>query len=74
MSAFSRQCWGSFVYSEWAYGVADWFEAGAYVPIYSYTSSGQLLFEGIKLRTLFVVSHAADRIFFYGVNFASVSG
>lgn len=54
---------------EWAYGVTDWFEAGAYVPIYSYTSSGQMLFEGVKLRTLFVVPHAADRRFFYGVNF-----
>jgi hypothetical protein len=54
---------------EWAYGVTDWFEAGAYVPIYSYTSNGQLLFEGVKLRTLFVVPHAADRTFFYGVNF-----
>jgi hypothetical protein len=54
---------------EWAYGVTDWFEAGAYVPIYSYTSSGQLLFEGVKLRTLFVVPHAAERKFFYGVNF-----
>lgn len=54
---------------EWAYGVTDWFEAGAYVPIYSYTNSGQLLFEGVKLRALFVVPHAADRRFFYGVNF-----
>ena len=53
---------------EWAYGVADWFEAGAYVPIYSYTNTGQLLFEGVKLRTLFVVPDAADREFFYGVN------
>lgn len=54
---------------EWAYGATAWFEAGAYVPIYSYTGSGQALFEGVKLRTLFVVPHAADRRFFYGVNF-----
>jgi hypothetical protein len=50
-------------------GVTDWFEAGAYVPIYSYTNTGQLLFEGVKLRMLFVVPDAADRKFFYGVNF-----
>jgi hypothetical protein len=54
---------------EWAYGVTDWFEAGAYVPIYSHTATGQLLFEGVKLRTLFVVPHAAERKLFYGVNF-----
>lgn len=54
---------------EWAYGFRDWLELGAYVPIYSYTATGQLLFEGVKLRTLFVVPHAAERKFFYGMNF-----
>lgn len=54
---------------EWAYGFKDWLELGAYVPIYSYTDSGRLLFEGVKLRTLFVVPHADSRAFFYGVNF-----
>jgi hypothetical protein len=54
---------------EWAYGFKDWLELGAYVPIYSYTNTGQLLFEGVKLRTLFVVPHAAERTFFYGLNF-----
>jgi hypothetical protein len=54
---------------EWAYGFRDWLELGAYVPIYSYTAAGQLLFEGVKLRTLFVVPHAEDRRFFYGLNF-----
>jgi len=54
---------------EWAYGVRDWFELGAYVPIYSLTGGGQLLFDGVKLRTLFVVPHAAERRFFYGINF-----
>lgn len=53
---------------EWAYGVRDWFELGAYVPIYS-LSRGQLSFDGVKLRTLFVVPHAAERTFFYGINF-----
>lgn len=54
---------------EWAYGVRDWLELGAYVPIYSYTGNGRLLFEGVKLRTLFVVPHADQRKFFYGLNF-----
>jgi hypothetical protein len=54
---------------EWAYGVRDWFELGAYVPIYSLSSGGGLQFDGVKLRTLFVVPHAAERTFFYGINF-----
>lgn len=54
---------------EWAYGFREWLELGAYVPIYSYTETGRLLFEGVKLRTLFVVPHADQRRFFYGLNF-----
>src|SRR5579871_640692 len=54
---------------EWAYGLKDWLELGAYVPIYSYTGKGQLLFEGVKARALFVVPHADQRRFFYGLNF-----
>lgn len=49
---------------EWAYGLRDWLELGAYVPIYSLESGGRLLFDGVKLRTLFVVPHAAERPFF----------
>jgi hypothetical protein len=54
---------------EWAYGLTDWLELGAYVPIYSYTNTGRLVFDGVKLRTLFVVPDAQDRTFFYGINF-----
>jgi hypothetical protein len=54
---------------EWAYGVSPWFEAGLYLPIYSLTRDGDLLFDGAKLRALFVVPDAHDRTFFYGVNF-----
>src|SRR5271165_6713010 len=25
---------------EWAYGVTDWFEAGAYLPVYTWTRDG----------------------------------
>ena len=55
--------------TEWAYGVAPWFEAGLYFPLYSITGNGSLMFNGFKLRTLFVVPNAAERSFFYGVNF-----
>jgi hypothetical protein len=54
---------------EWAYGVADWLEVGTYLPVYTYTSGGRLLFDGVKLRALFVVPHAHDRAVFYGLNF-----
>ncbi len=54
---------------EWAYGVTDWFEAGLYLPVYSLTGEGHLLFDSTKLRALFVTPHAAERSFFYGVNF-----
>ncbi|HEY1874052.1 MAG TPA: hypothetical protein VGG67_06595 [Steroidobacteraceae bacterium] len=54
---------------EWAYGVTPWFEAGLYLPIYTLTRDGELLFDGAKLRALFVVPHAHDRTFFYGINF-----
>jgi hypothetical protein len=53
---------------EWAYGVTDWLELGAYVPVYSWTGSGRFLIDGAKLRAEFVVPHAQDRSFFYGVN------
>jgi hypothetical protein len=54
---------------EWAYGVTDWFEAGLYLPVYTLTQDGALLFDSAKLRALFVAPDARDRHFFYGVNF-----
>lgn len=54
---------------EWAYGASDWFEAGLYLPVYTRTADGALLFDSAKLRALFVVPDAHDRHFFYGVNF-----
>lgn len=53
---------------EWAYGVTPWFEAGLYFPLYSVTN-GSALFNGFKLRTLFVEPNAADHTFVYGINF-----
>jgi hypothetical protein len=54
---------------EWAYGVADWFEAGLYLPLYSASGNGALTYNGFKLRSLFVEPDAANQRFFYGVNF-----
>jgi hypothetical protein len=54
---------------EWGYGVTTWFEAGLYLPVYTLTNQGDLLFDSTKLRALFVVPDAHDRTFFYGLNF-----
>ena len=54
---------------EWAYGVTDWFEQGLYLPLYSVANGEGPVLDGFKLRELFVVPHAADRTFFYGINF-----
>jgi hypothetical protein len=54
---------------EWAYGVTDWFEQGLYLPLYSDASNLGPVLNGFKLRELFVSPHAADRTFFYGINF-----
>jgi hypothetical protein len=55
--------------AEWAYGIAPWFEGGLYLPLYSMTRNGSVLYNGFKLRTLFVSPDANKRQFFYGVNF-----
>jgi hypothetical protein len=55
--------------AEWAYGIAPWFEGGIYFPLYSITRDGSVLYNGFKLRTLFVTPDAAHREVFYGVNF-----
>jgi hypothetical protein len=54
---------------EWAYGVTDWFEQGLYLPLYSASSNLGPTMNGFKVRELFVVPHAAERTFFYGINF-----
>jgi hypothetical protein len=55
--------------TEWAYGVAPWFEAGVYFPLYSIARDNGVLYNGFKLRALIVTPDAADREVFYGVNF-----
>jgi hypothetical protein len=54
---------------EWAYGVTNWFEQGLYLPLYSVADGEGPVLNGFKVRELFVVPHAADRTFFYGINF-----
>ena len=53
---------------EFAYGIADWWEAGFYLP-FAATGNGEFLSNGAKLRSLFVIPDAANRSFFFGVNF-----
>ncbi len=56
--------------AEFAYGVADWFEQGLYMPVYTIYSPGRGgTINGFKIRELFVRPHAHDHTFFYGVNF-----
>src|SRR6478736_6740397 len=40
---------------EWAYGVTHWFEAGLYMPLYTYDKNLGWGLDGFKLRTLFAV-------------------
>jgi hypothetical protein len=54
---------------EWAYGVAPWFEAGLYLPLYSISKDRGATINGGKIRLLFVKPHATEHTFFYGINF-----
>jgi hypothetical protein len=54
---------------EWALGVTNWFEAGLYLPLYSYDKNSGWGLDGFKLRTLFAVPNADTRKFVYGANF-----
>jgi hypothetical protein len=53
---------------EFAYGITDWWELGFYLP-FAIDSRDRFLSNGGKIRNLFVSPHAAERNFFYGVNF-----
>lgn len=54
---------------EFSYGVTDWFEAGLYLPVYTITRDGRAELDSTKIRALFVTPYAAQRTFFYGINF-----
>jgi hypothetical protein len=53
---------------ELAYGLTPWWELGFYAP-WAVNSGGQFLWNGPKIRTLFVTPNAGQRNFFYGINF-----
>jgi len=53
---------------EFAYGITDWWEGGFYLP-FAVASNGEILSDGAKIRSLFVIPDAAKRDFFYGINF-----
>ena len=53
---------------EFAYGLKDWWEIGAYIP-YELSATGEFQVGAVKLRSLFVSPNAAESSFFYGVNF-----
>lgn len=54
---------------EFAYGVNEWLELGAYVPVYTVTRHGNVYWEGVKLRALLAVPDAGKQRVFYGMNF-----
>jgi hypothetical protein len=55
--------------SEWAYGVAKFFELGLYMPLYSVSSNQGATLNGFKVRMLFARPKAEERTLFYGINF-----
>jgi len=54
---------------EYGLGITPWLELGAYLPLYTVTRDRRMLIDGGKLRALFVLPDAAERTFWYGVNF-----
>jgi hypothetical protein len=53
---------------EFAYGLAEWWELGFYLP-FAVTAGDQFLSNAAKIRSLFVVPNADKRGSFYGINF-----
>ena len=55
--------------TEWAFGAADWFEAGLYLPLYTYDKDLGLGYDGMKLRALIATPNGADRKVAFGLGF-----
>ena len=53
---------------EWAWGITEWWEMGFYTP-YAVDQELTPYSNAAKIRQLFVIPNAAEREFFYGVNF-----
>src|SRR5215831_12589817 len=58
---------------EWAWGITDWWEMGFYTP-YAVDQELTPYSNAAKIRQLFVIPNAAEREFFYGVNFELSGG
>ncbi len=54
--------------AELALGVAPWAELGLYLPVVTVTGDGEVIFDGAKLRALFVTPRAEERRACLGVN------
>ena len=52
---------------EWAVGVTRWFEAGLYLPLYTWDRHRGWGLDGFKLRTLVTVPNGGERRFVYGL-------
>ena len=55
--------------AEWALGVTDWFEAGLYLPLYTYDKNMGFGINGGKIRLLFATPNNDERTFVLGANF-----
>jgi hypothetical protein len=58
---------------ELAYGITEWWELGFYAP-FAVDQNGTPYSNAGKIRHLFVIPNAAEREFFYGVNFEFAYG
>lgn len=54
--------------SEWTFGVTPWFEAAAFLPLYSHDKSHGWQEDGLKARVMFAVPHGEERHFSYATN------
>jgi hypothetical protein len=52
--------------TEWAYGVSNWFEAGLYLPLYTYDKDLGFGIDGGKLRALVATPNGNDRRVAFG--------
>lgn len=54
---------------EWAYGLTDSLEFGAYLPLTTIDHNGNFNVSGEKLRLKYIAPHPAQQAWFYGLNF-----
>lgn len=54
---------------EWAYGLSDNIELGAYLPLTTLDHNGRFNVSGEKMRIKFIAPHPAEQAWFWGLNF-----